>query len=175
MSNLNKKLLIFLSLCLLTSCNSKKANEVIEIWSTENSKFEVRVTSFREQDIFPSLAGASYVFESRALQEDKWTRIMVFNHDNAIPINKNNVVFVNENVCYVFMEWKYAVTINGGKSWEVWDGSEEFLAKSDLRYGLIQNVHLESNGEGTMILRSNIKPRILYTKDYGNNWTVAAN
>lgn len=167
-----KKLISITLFCFLVGCNTNKSVDVVECWETRNSKFKIQVTSIRDDDIFPFLAGASYFFKSISLETGERKEFMILHHDNVIPINKSNIKFVNENVAYVFMEWKYAVTTDGGKTWNIWDGSKKILRQNDLKYGLIQEVKLSENGIGMMILRPDLKQRFLSTNNFGMTWTV---
>jgi hypothetical protein len=153
----------------LTGCSPKKDKIVLESWEAQNTSFTIRITSFRQEGIFQAVAGADYVFEARPYQEDRWKEIMTVENDDPIPIDKNAVGFANEKIGFVFMAKKYAVTIDGGITWKIWDGIEVPFMKKDLSCG-IQTVNLEESGTGTMNLKCGNNTKVLFTRDYGVNW-----
>ena len=52
------------------------------------------------------------------------------------------------------MGWKFAATTDGGGSWSVWDAETDLPKWRCCNYKLIQDVHLEVTGKGTMTLKA---------------------
>ena len=148
--------------------------KVIESWETSNQAFRVRVDQHSEEHAF--VTGAYYVFRSAPSGTEDWRDIMTFRHDDLIPIPRDQIRFVNDRVGFVFMGWKFAATTDGGGSWSVWDAETDLPKWRCCNYELIQDVHLEVTGKGTMTLkaipdRSGEVPE-LHTNDYGRHWSL---
>jgi len=85
---------------------------------------------------------------------------------------KVQVRFINDRVGYVFMLGKYAVTADGGDSWQVWDSDQNGLNRYP-NERFIKQVNLNTDGRGTiqLVSRTSQKETIeLQTNDYGVNW-----
>jgi len=85
---------------------------------------------------------------------------------------KVQVRFINDRVGYVFMLGKYAVTADGGDSWQVWDSDQNGLNRYP-NERFIKQVNVNSDGSGTIQLASRSDPKDtieLRTNDYGVNW-----
>jgi len=149
--------------------------KVIEEFSKTFVSCSLRVRVYKELGAFPVLPGCYYVFEVRLKEEERWRRIMVFRHDDHIPIPKGQIRTIGK-VIYFFIGWMFAVSLDGGRSWHVKNMLEE-LAKlgydEQQNYKLIKNVVISSSGTGKMIL-SPIRrvPDVLVTRDFGISWRV---
>jgi hypothetical protein len=151
-----------------------RVGKVVESWETSNQGFRVRVDQHSEESSF--LAGAYYVFRSAPSGTEEWRDVMTFRHDDPVPIPRDQIRFVNDRVGFVFMGWMYAATTDGGSSWSVWDARTDLPNWQCCNYTLIQAVHLETTGKGTMTLkpirdRSGEVPE-LHTSDYGRHWSM---
>ena len=148
--------------------------ETVETWETANPTFKVRVAQHTER--FAWLGGAYYVFQSSPSDSNTWREIMTFRHDDPVPIPRDRVHFVNARVGYVFMGWMYAVTIDSGSTWSVWNAQTDLPNWDCCNYRLIGNVNIEPDGTGTMILnpipqRRGEVPQ-LHTNDFGRHWSL---
>jgi hypothetical protein len=147
---------------------------VMETWETSNGVFRLRVVSHSER--FAVVGGGYYFFQSAPAGSDDWKRIMVFRHDDPLPIPREQVRFVDERTAYVFMGWMYAVTTDAGATWSVWDCVEAAPGVA-CNYGFIKDVRLGRNGSGVMTanrITSRGDAEVhLHTKDYGRHWTLA--
>jgi hypothetical protein len=146
---------------------------IAESSETSNRTFRIRVDARPEERAF--LPGAYYVFRSAPAGSDDWHDIMTFRHDDPVPIPRDQVRFLNDRVGFVFMGWKYAVTTDAGATWSVWDSSRDLPKWQCCNYRLVDDVHLEPDGTGTMTL--NVIPNRgempqLRTKDFGRHWSV---
>jgi hypothetical protein len=151
----------------------KQSDRILEKWEFRGGGRRVVVTAYAEKNSF--VPGAYYSFETIDDSNHK-VQIMTFRHDDPVPINKNGVVFLNDNIGYVFMGWMYAVTTDGGSSWHVWSADKDLPGWKCCNYELIQDVHLASDGTGRMKLnpipqRQGEVPE-LHTKDYGRHWSA---
>ena len=99
---------------------------------------------------------------------------MTFRDDDPRRIPRENVRLVNDRIGYVFMGWMYAVTIDGGATWSVWNAETDLPNWQCCNYGLIKDVRLASDGAGTMILNSiphrHGEAPELRTNDFGQHW-----
>ena len=98
---------------------------------------------------------------------------MTFRHDDPVPINRDGIAFLDDEIGYVFMGWKYAVTTDGGSTWHVWSADKDLPGWECCNYQLIQDIRIGPEGKGTMKL--NRLPHRqgeaeLYTEDYGRHW-----
>ena len=154
----------------------RMTGHINEQFLAESAKFRIRVTAYAENGGF--VAGAYYVFESTPTGTEGWTRITTFRHDDPVPIPRNQVRFVSEDIAYVFMGWVYAVTTDAGRSWSVWQATTDLPRWQCCNYRLVQDVVLRDDGSGTMTLhtipqRSGEVPR-LETTDFGVHWHANA-
>ena len=164
--------LVFAALPACGPASKSRAGDVIEKWETSNDALRIRVTASNEKGTAPAPGGGYYVFESSPLGVDRWQEIMTFRHDDPVPIPRNQVRFVTRQVAYIFMGWLYAVTIDGGQSWSVWDASKNDQLSKSYNYDMIREVNISPDGSGKMTLNlTGNKREELSTKDYGSHWT----
>jgi hypothetical protein len=152
-------------------------DSINELWIAGGKAFRIRVTAYAETGA-SFVAGAYYVFECAKDSERVWHPIMTFRHDDPIPIPREQMRFVNDQVGYVFMGWMYAVTTDAGSTWSVWSADKNLPNWQCCNYGLIRDVKLGDNGDGVMQLNP-IKGRQgevpeLHTMDYGKHWESSA-
>lgn len=152
----------------------RRGEEVLERWETSNASFSIRVTSFNEVGGFPS--GAYYVFESASGSSNlNWHEIIVFRHDDRIAIPTANIRLQNDRVGYMFIGWKYAVTTDGGRTWNVWDAQKDLENWRCCNYSLIREVTMSDSGDGEMYLNPLPQNRnqvsLLRTEDFGMHWS----
>jgi hypothetical protein len=152
----------------------KLVGDAFEQWETSRGRFKLRVTAYHEFSQWEP--GGYYVFESASRGSSQWRKVMNFRHDDAVPIPRGHIQFVNDQTGYVFMGWKYAVTIDGGLTWGI---SEPTCCHSGCRsnYELIKDVQISATGTGQMALNPIALPpgasSLLYTRDYGLHWSCA--
>lgn len=172
MHKLWKKIILYLMISFsLFGCKSlTKEKDLLSIEEKENTDFNVKITSFRERRAFAqSLAGASYVFEVKTKNEENWREIMSIDYDDPLPIDKNSISFVNEKIGFVFLIKKYAISVDGGVTWKVWDLGNSSSVEIDPSCR-IRNVKIEEKGKGLMNLKCNNTNKVLITNDYGISW-----
>lgn len=151
--------------------------EVVETWESSNTPFKVRINKHIERGSFvPLLNGAYYDFQAMPAGSDSWREIMTFRYDGFIDIPKDNVSFADENVASVFMSWRYAVTTDGGSTWQV-SSLKELLPtdQSDgCRFNCIDSLQINPDGGGQIVLRIIGQPEdqltVLKTNDFARSW-----
>src|SRR5262245_304660 len=164
----------FIAIWLCICCaGDGKRGKVVEHWQAAGRSLEIRAIVYEETGVY--LSGTFYDFDARRVGSDQWTRVMSFRHDDR-PSIPHDVHFVDDRTTYFFMGWMYAVTIDGGRTWSVWDASKDLPSWQCCNYGLIARVDLQADGIGTMTLRP-IEGRrgevpALITSDFGQHWTA---
>lgn len=159
--------------CAVASDERPRRGAPIESYETANSKFKIRITSYDELGAY--LRGTYYVFATSQIGSDAWAEFMTVRHDDRPDIPQEQVRFVSDEIGYVFMAWKYAVTLDGGRTWSVWDAQNDLPNWQCCNHSLILDVRIGTDGLGTMKL--NLIPErdggsaAFQTKDYGLHWT----
>lgn len=173
MSKLFTAAIVVIGGLLLSSCNlffPSRRGEVAESWITTNNTFKIRVDKHSEKN-GGFVAGAYYVFQSAKEGQENWTEIIVSRHDDPIDIPRQQVRFVKDQVGYLFMNYKFAVTTDAGTTWFTWDAVKDLSDWKSSR-ATIKEVHIELNGAGVMEFNSftNQAAPTLYTEDFGRTW-----
>jgi len=145
--------------------------EKLETWESTNTPFKIRIDRHAQANGNYFVPGAYYVFQSAASGSDQWREITTFRFDDPIDIPRNQVRFANEKVAYVFMIDMYAVTQDGGVSWNIYD-IDNYLSK-DKKCGSIEDLRIDANGDGEVKLKCYAKQdsfKVLETTDFGGRW-----
>jgi hypothetical protein len=158
------------------SCKSHLIEQPSEVADIAGPAFTVRISAYPEKNS-GFVAGAYYRFESRSNDRKDWVTVMQFRHDDPVPIPKENAKFLNSDAAFLFMGWKYAVTTDAGKHWQVWNAEKDLAGWQCCNYGLIKQVELSQNGSGKMILNTIPGRRgevaELFTSDFGDHWNTS--
>ena len=175
MRNLCLTFILVLTIIFVVVSRRPSPGAVLGQWKNGNGIFDVRITAYREKN-GGFVRGAYYEFASTASGQTDWHKIMVFRHDDPIPIPRNQTVFLSSKVAYVFMGWMYAVTTDGGHTWSAWSAERDLTGWKCCNYALIREVRIHASGVGRMVLnpipnRPGEVPA-LFTKDYGRHWSV---
>lgn len=166
-------LFLLVALCFfLPGCSSQ--GRVLESWETDNPSFQIRVVAHAER-FSGVVGGAYYVFSAKRRGANQWHEFMTFRHDDPVPIPRENTRFVAQNIAYTFIGWMFAVTVDGARTWSIWDAKSDLPKWRCCNYGLIGDVQLQTDGTGQMTLnpiqgRSGELPK-LCTTDFGRHWT----
>ncbi len=145
--------------------------ERLETWETTNTPFKIRIDRHAQANGNYFVPGAYYVFQSAASDSDQWREITTFRFDDPIDIPRNQVRFANEKVAYVFMIDMYAVTQDGGTSWNIYN-IDNYLSK-DEKCGSIEDLQIDAYGVGEVKLNCYDKQdsfKVLETTDFGGRW-----
>src|SRR5712692_9423507 len=133
---------------------SEKINERTEV---SNNVFKIRVTAYAEEN--PGfIGGAYYVFESAPSSSNDWRKITTVRSDDPVPIPRQQIRFVSNLVGYVFMIWMYAVTTDGGVTWNVWNAFDELPQWRD--HSAIDQIQINPDGTGSMSFRASGVPHL---------------
>ena len=135
-------------------------------YTANNDAFKIRVQMLPETGI-GFVLGADYVFASSGIQSDRWHEIMIVHKDDPDPIPRDQIHFLNGDVAYLFMRNKYAVTLNRGANWRVWDITTA-LPNWRAHRSMIKDIEIDSSGIGMMQLTDNGSK--LRTKNFGQSW-----
>jgi hypothetical protein len=164
---------ISLIICLVVSLTygcRPRAQSILDRWQTGNSIFQIRISEYQEKH-FP-ISKFCYVLESTHRTSADWHPIITSCTDDDMPIPRDRVHFLSDRAAYVSMMDKYAVTMNGGDSWSVWDVVQATDDRQSSQL-FIKEVHVNTNGSGTLTLasRSDALPTTeLSTNDFGLTW-----
>ncbi len=148
--------------------------EVIDQWENSVQGLKIRVTEYKEaRPVY--LTHFFYVFESSGAASGDWHEIMCVKNDDDVPLPRDQIRILNDQIAYVFMNEKYAVTTNGGRSWNVWEAIPENLPKLQFSAN-IRDVQINIDGNGIMQLGSLLNGQIttltVSTKDHGRHWNL---
>ncbi len=121
------------------------------------------------------MPGAYYVFESLPAGASAWIEIVTVRYDDRVPIPRDQIRFVNENIAYLFMGWTYAVTVNAGTTWSKIEDVTNFFRDNDhVAFRYLDKVAVSDRGVGKMELKpideDSGRTRYLSTEDYGQHW-----
>lgn len=148
----------------------RQGKKINERWESSNRSLKIRVTSYAEENggLVP---GAYYVFEATRADSTNWQEVMTVRHDDPVPIPKDQIRFVNDDLAYFFMVYKYAITTDGARSWVVRDIVTDLPDWQQYRPS-IKDIVISPDGSGKMELTSstNRPAAPLLTRDYGRHW-----
>ena len=121
------------------------------------------------------MISANRLNSSRPRDAGTWTAAATAYYPCAQDVT-NIVQFVDDKVAYVFMQWWYAVTLDGARTWTTFDVASHFPDKAYYSPSLIERVAIAPDGTGTMLLNADgvvdKKPFALYSSDFGKTWTL---
>lgn len=151
------------------------SNKVFETFETQNGHFRIRVRAHAEVG-GGFVPGAYYVFESAPVSTGNWRKIMVYRHDDPMPIPRERVRFVSDRIAYIFIGFMYAVTLDSGRTWSVWRADKSVSQFNGCKYLLPAEITIATDGTGSMTLlplnQECASTRKLYTTDYGKHWSA---
>ncbi len=96
---------------------------VEEVWETSNRTFKLQIER-RAEENGGFISGAYYIYKSKPENSDNWQTIFIERHDDPNPVSTNSVRFIDSKTAYVFFGSKFAVTLDGGENWAIWDAWE---------------------------------------------------
>lgn len=148
----------------------RRGNTITEQWESNNGTVKIRVTSYAEEGGF-FVPGMYYVFESAPVRMNNWHKITVIRQDDPMPIPRDRVRCVSDTVCYLFMQYDLAVTINGGEEWSTWNVIDQ-TPNWQANPMAIKNVEIRGDGHGRITLvpfHEGQSLQYLDTEDYGRH------
>lgn len=165
-------LLVFEQSCVFGQGGGR--GEIVEQWENSMHGLRVRVTEYKEKrPVY--LMHFFYVFESYGVVSSDWQEIMYVKNDDDIPLPRDQIRILNDQIAYVFMNEKYAVTTDSGRSWNVWKAIPKNLPKLETTAN-IKDVQIKIDGTGSMHLDSLLNGQVttlsVSTKDHGRRWNL---
>lgn len=146
--------------------------KLVDQWETSNGGFRVRVGVFAEADPV-WLQHFHYVVEATQGDVEEWCEVLSARLDDDVPIPKEQFRFLNDETAYFYIYNKYAVTVDGSRTWSVWDAGENVRDCAGCGRPYIKEVSIWPDGSGVMKLT----PRLegggiteLHTRDFGLRW-----
>lgn len=154
----------------LRGCLPHLIQDDLKYWSYLKDTFKVRYRAFEYQIVEPK--GTYYAFEQYDKEFDEWECIFTLQRNEPPTEPEAKARVISEKVAYTFLGWKYSVTVDGGKTWQVWDGEDALPEWQCCVENLIQAVQVSKEGTGEMSVQPDKSKAIfkLYTKDYGQHW-----
>lgn len=147
--------------------------KVIEDINKKNELFSVKLEVRNEEGALTP--GACYNFTSKNNLDNHRIKIFSVQFDDIISVNDENISFVSDKVGFVYLGNMFALTMDAGNSWKVWD-SEVFLDNySKINARSIEAVKVSLDGQGEMYLYKHPKDNetiVLETSNYGENWKL---
>ena len=167
-------LFLIYSSFLLGGC--PRRGKAFDQWDSTSRPFTIRIIAYEEEGRSFSASRPYYIFQSNALGPEDWREIMTIQDESRPEIPKEQVRFVNEQIAYVFMGTKCAVTTDGGRTWFVWDTGKTLPKTILSNHRIIKQVSIAANGSGTMELEAERQSQgempELRTTDYGYHWNL---
>ena len=162
--------------------NSAKSNTLIvkgmepvplatnsKITNLEKSVASVRIKSFTLENTTPS--GIFKSFEAQSGSRSDWNPVFTIRTEDTLSPTQDYLHVVNAKTFYIVAHWIYAVTIDNGETWTIWDGMDRLKSLDCCPKDLIQSVKISQEGNGEMILKDQTgQASKLFTKDYGKTW-----
>jgi hypothetical protein len=148
---------------------------VYETVETANNTFKVRMTARDEENVY--MPGSYLIYESAAIDSDKWVEFLFFRADDAISIPQERFRFLNEQTAYVFLWGDFAVTLDGGRTWKIWKPFFP-LSNGELTRWMIIEASIEVDGRGQAKVETydpQLGARValeIITEDFGQSWRV---
>lgn len=143
--------------------------EPIKKWSSKNIGVEIQVSC-----VISKYSPSKYYYQLYCNNFSEGTAVLSVYHPNADLQPEKNLYFLNDGKIYFYFGWKFAISLDNGKTWNVWSADRKLRDFQTEEYDLIKNAVIEKNGTGKMELNRNNKSNkltlTLVTKDYGQHW-----
>jgi hypothetical protein len=172
----NLLIVVVIATLVLTGCEPVPG-KMIDSQEFANNSFKVRVQIYDEGNkahIFER--GCHLQLASAKLSSNEWNQFSTAYYSKCDEIPRDRVRFVNDKTAYVFMQWWFKVTTDGGIKWSSWNVPGHLPDRVYYSPRLIQDVSMNSDGRGTMTLNPegvrNKEQLTLYTHDFGLHWNL---
>jgi hypothetical protein len=146
----------------------------VETWQIGNQNLKLRID--RRSEICPFMCGTYYVYQYAPSGSDNWREIFTVFQDDPHPLRRDQIGVLTDQIGYVFHSSKYAVTLDNGLSWSVWEVNGNLPFERYKVYPYIEELNIQANGDGTMRLNYISNERVslptLFTEDYGRSWFI---
>jgi hypothetical protein len=119
--------------------------------------------------------------ESSRSGSDDWAEILTVTTEGRLDALQR-IHFLNDRTAYLSAQWQFAVTIDGGDTWRVWDAYRELRSLGVSYQGpYIRSASLSPDGNGSLVVIdawwsaaefSEAKHlQQLHTRDFGQHWS----
>jgi hypothetical protein len=154
------------ALAVSIGCHAR--GRAVECWDSQAHAIHLKVCRY---EILPRLFLAGYQVVLTVEGRGESREIMVWEVDDPIPIQRQQIGFVTDRVAYAFGNARYVVTTDGGGAWSSWDAADGL----PLDRPQIESVSLGTDGRGTMRVHHRAHSGTEYvelrTSDYGAHWS----
>jgi len=163
-----------------SGCGEPRPGALRDQWELSNAGLRIRGEIYDEGNLSHRLA----VFDERrchlllrtAVGGEQWHDIVRAYFAPCDKDIRRHVRFVSGSVAYVFLQWWYMVTVDGGRTWTTWDVPAKIPRLAYANPTLIEEVVVAPDGTGTMTLNPagtiNHERARLRTTDFGRAWVA---
>jgi len=176
--------MIVVVLAAFTAGCFSRGSEILDQWEGTNGTFKIRVLTYDERfgQFPPRVIG---VFETLSPESHEWQEIMDVRLKSHVEDPRERVRYLTDQIAYVFMWYKFAVTLNAGRTWTVTDLFDDRTAVGlDYNSPYIRGVAMSPQGIGEMIVietrripavefSEDLHKIVLHTRDCGQHWRAA--
>lgn len=142
--------------------------DVLAVFESTDKSVKYRIISYELENVEPR--GIYHTLQGPE-GSGLWRSVMTIQENDRATIPSDNFAVLSNQVAYGFLGWKYAVTLDKGNTWLVWDAETELPNWKCCNPKLIESVKVSSDGTGTLTLdQISAGRRELYTKDFGKHW-----
>lgn len=143
-----------------------------------NDRFQVRMEIYDEGNAAHMFEPGCHVkLESAPAGSENFRQFGNAYYSKCGDIPKDRIRFVNDRTAYVFMQWWYRVSVDGGATWTTWDAPSRLPGRVYSNPKLIEDVSMSANGIGTMRLNpagvASAAPLELRTTNFGVDWSAS--
>jgi hypothetical protein len=146
--------------------------DVIDTWEARSERVTIRVRKFDEKPKY-ILSQYYFSFDVQDRRSHEWRSVLMWMVDDPIPIQREQVKFVNDAIVYAFGNARFVVTTDAGRTWSEWDAKK---AVPKPQAYMIDRVLVSDDGTGRMIVRRSTNENNglaeLATTDFGVHWTL---
>lgn len=135
---------------------------------------KISLMSYDIYNVIPK--GRYYTFSiKRIVDKDERTR-KIFNIllNESFLVKSEYIKVLDDNIAYVYLGWMYSVTVDGGRTWNLWNAERDLPEWTCCNPGLIKEINLSIQGDGTMTLQPDPNNSglniLLRTVDFGKHW-----
>jgi len=148
--------------------------ELFDSYVYETLGFKIKAeTRYQEGGLLP-LFNAYHDYYVKTDESDHWRLILTLIWDDPLKIPEDQIRNVSDDVTYLFIGWMYAVTTDGGESWETWNGNPKVAQLMGTGYGFIDEIQMDANGLGVMsVVNGQGELTELHTNNFGKTWKKA--
>jgi hypothetical protein len=132
-------------------------------------ELRVQVLAYSEEGV---MGGTRLFFMASTDGGRRWNQAMHFRFDDPIAPPCQNSGQLDGQTAWLWMGWQYAITQDGGRTWDLWELDETWANWKCCDYGPIKDIRFRDNlhGEMTLSPRRGSEAPLLETRDGGLTW-----